>query len=236
MSVTIQQINTAANADTFSIAWQRLNQMANVISTQAMTVDASNTGSITVGNGHVSGYLSATLLATNTLRGGNVSTSGVLNIISDAAVSNGILYVGNSTVNTYINSTSIVVNNAVIQNLQATSLVLSGISLGNSAIASITSATGGLASQIIDSFLLANYRAAEYTITVSDINANSQLFSKLLLIHNVGNAYITEYGTITTNTALGTFSATVNTTAVQLVFTPAVSNTRIQAIRTTIGI
>jgi hypothetical protein len=69
------------------------------------------------------------------------------------------------------------------------------------------------------------YNTAEYTINVVDNNANNHYASKALIVHNTNSAYITEWAQITTNNAIGTFSASSNTGSAILNFTPISSNT-----------
>ena len=84
MSKIITNIDTTT--DTFQNLIDKTNLIANVISLYAITTDGtgSNTisgGSITTGNAYVNGVFSANVLAVNgTLRGGNVSSSALLNI------------------------------------------------------------------------------------------------------------------------------------------------------------
>ena len=66
--------------------------------TYVVTTDTSTVGGTTVGNAYINGFLSAnTLIAQDALRGGSITSNGVLNIISNTVVNNSILTVGNST-------------------------------------------------------------------------------------------------------------------------------------------
>ena len=78
------------------------------------------------------------------------------------------------------------------------------------------------------------YRTAEYVISLKNNAANAHQTSKLLLIHDGGDAYVSEYGVISTNTSLGSFSANANSTHCRLLFTPTASNTQIKGIRTNV--
>lgn len=93
--------------------------------------------------------------------------------------------------------------------------------------------TNGLLIQNVDSFAM-TFNAAEYLISVVDNAANNFYASKLLVTHNNSNGFVTEYGSITTNTALGTFSSGANSTAVILRFTPSSTNTTVKFARTLI--
>ena len=93
--------------------------------------------------------------------------------------------------------------------------------------------TNGSLIQNVDSFPM-TFNAAEYLISVIDNVANNFYASKLLVTHNTSNSFVTEYGSITTNTALGTFSSGANSTAVILRFTPSSTNTTVKFARTLI--
>jgi hypothetical protein len=74
---------------------------------------------------------------------------------------------------------------------------------------------------VLDSYFLTDFRAVEYLVYIKDNTANAYQLSKLLMIHNDGGASVTEYGTISTNTNIGVFAATVNTTHAILQYTSA---------------
>ena len=237
MSISLAQINAASGGDTWRVAVTRLNQIINAVSTQVLTTAANSSGSITVGNAHVSGYFSSTLLATNTLRGGNVALAATLTIGSNVNIDSGnTLSVGNSTVNSFINSTSLVVNNATINSLNVASFVLSSVTLGNAALGYVTSTTTGTNAQIIDTFSITAFRAVEYFISVKNNIANGYQSTKLLIINDGTDAQLTEYGTLTTNGALGVFDVSSNATSIILYYTPTVANATLNATRTIIGV
>jgi len=93
--------------------------------------------------------------------------------------------------------------------------------------------TNGPLIQNVDSFAM-TFNAAEYLISVVDNTANNFYASKLLVTHNSSNGFVTEYGSITSNSNIGTFSAGANSTAVILRFTPTSSNTTVKFARTLI--
>jgi hypothetical protein len=81
MTINVPQINTAA--DTFGSWVSRTNQIAGIISNNAVTVDSTANGSLSTGNGFVNGYFGATTITTSFLKGGNVQS----NIDSITAIS-----------------------------------------------------------------------------------------------------------------------------------------------------
>ena len=94
--------------------------------------------------------------------------------------------------------------------------------------------TTGTSSQILDSYALASVNGVEYTVHIKDNNANGYQITKLLTVHNNTTAFITEYGTITTNNTLGTFAATTNSSHVIINVTPLSSNTDISFAKVTV--
>jgi hypothetical protein len=94
--------------------------------------------------------------------------------------------------------------------------------------------TTGTSTQNVDSWLMSTYSTAEYVVNVKDNAANGFSATKILVVHDTGNSYITEYGTINSNGSLGTFSSTTNATHVVVRFTPASVNTTVKYARTLI--
>lgn len=66
----------------------------------------------------------------------------------------------------------------------------------------------------VDGFSISSHRSAKYLISINQ-GTNFQT-SEILVTHNNTNAFISEYGVIETNTALATFSATVESGMVRL--------------------
>ena len=250
--MTITVANTS-NTSTFEYWLNRTNELADAMSNYAVTTD-SNTA---VGNAAITGTFTANIVLTNTF---NVNTS---------------ILVGNATVNSSINSSSITIGSSIVNSsafsignsIVNSSSITIGSSIINSTSVSLSnstsnisitiptssqisngvfylnangswSAAGGLLSQAvsttgtsiqnIDSFSTSTYRTAEYLISVKDNVANNYYSSKLIVMHDGGNAYITEYGVIISNTSLGTFSANIISSNVCLQFTPVSSNTTVK--------
>ena len=99
---------------------------------------------------------------------------------------------------------------------------------------SLTTTTTGATAAIIDTFTMATYRTAKYIIQVHDNNANNKYASEIMLSHDDTVCYITEFGSITTNTSVGSFTSNAYGGVAQLVFTPSSTNTSVKLIRTLI--
>jgi hypothetical protein len=191
MTVTVQQ---TSNTNTFEFWLNRTNELANAMSTVAVTTN-SNTA---VGNASISGVFTA-------------------NVIS----------VANSTVNTSISPPSSAQKSSGDYYLNANgswAQIVTPVSISNTE-------TSGTGSQIMDSYELATYNAIEYVIHLKNNVANGYQVTKLLTVHNNTTAFVTEYGTISTNNTLGVFSATTNATHAIISVTPLASNTTISFAR-----
>lgn len=237
MAKTITQINTAT--DTFSTLITQLNAAINAISTEVLTANTNANGASVTGNSFVFGIFGAnTVTVWNEIRGGNVQTSNTLVIASNVSQNSSFNYsIGSATVNAVINSTAVTLSNSTVS-LSITKPTSAQISEGTyfyNANGSWTT-TGGILSNTqvngvvaveIDNFLKATYRSAEFTMSVRNMNANGYQMGKVLVLHDdsTTNAYITEYGVVSSNGNLGSFSANANATHIKVYFTGSVANT-----------
>jgi len=90
--------NISPTYDTFASWLTKTNTILYDMGTYVVTTDTTTSGGTTTGNAYVNGFFSAnTLIAQDALRGGNIASNGVLNIVSNTVVNNSILTVGNST-------------------------------------------------------------------------------------------------------------------------------------------
>lgn len=205
----------------FTALYAAVNAVINAIATEVVTANNSAAGATTIGNGFVVGIFGATTLITSGLRGGNSSASNTLNVVSNLAInSSSVLTLGNITVN----ATTVSAN-------QFIGGFGSPFTIGNTVISDSFTQTSGTGAQIIDFFTFITYRDAEYTISVNDNVSNNKMVTKMLVIHDGATAYATEFGSLITNTAMGTFTANSNTSAVTLFFTPNSTNTNVKITR-----
>jgi len=237
--MTITVANTS-NTSTFEYWLNRTNELADAMSNYAVTTD-SNTA---VGNAAITGTFTANIVLTNTFNVntsilvGNATVNSSINsssiTIGSSILNSSALLIGNST----INSTSVSLSNST-SNISITIPTASQISNGvfylnangswtAAGELSSTITTTGTSIQNIDSFSTSTYRTAEYLISVKDNVANNYYSSKLIVMHDGGNSYITEYGIMTSNSSVGTFSANIISSNVCLQFTPISSNTTVK--------
>jgi hypothetical protein len=220
MAETIAQVNAAPSGDTFTILIDRVNEMANVISTIAVSVNSHVNGGITTGNGFVEGTFGARDVVANTLCGGTVETPTDLTICTNVGITDDAVFlsVGNVVVNT-------------------TDIAINGVSVSEVAgIFRFEKDTETTAANLVHSFDKLVYRGAEYIVTVEDLVDNAYQTSKVLIVHSSGNAYSTEYGVVWSNTNLGVFTSNTDSTNVNVYFTPTPANTNVSGSVTLIGV
>lgn len=89
--------------------------------------------------------------------------------------------------------------------------------------------------QVIDSFFHADFRGGEYLLSIKNNEANGFHMLKLLVLFDGSATQATEYGTLISNSSLGSFATTSNSTHVILNFTPTNENTTIKGSKTLLG-
>ncbi len=205
MVLVIPVVNTAT--DTFELWIEKTNLAINAISTQAVTVNSHANGMLTTGNGFVEGTFGSRNLVGNTLAGGTVATPGLLTITTNVSVTGTTLNVGTVSVN-------------------SSDVSIGGVSVTQiSGISKFIANTNGLTDQLIYFFSKTTYRAAEFTMSINDVNANAHQLSKVMVIHDTGNTYLTEYAVVYSNNNLGQFLSNANSTHIRTYLTPTVANT-----------
>ena len=218
MSEVIAQLNVASGGDTFTISYDRINDVINAVSTVVCTVNTHANGGLTTGNGYVEGIFGARNLVGNTISGGTVETPGLLTILTDTEFTGDTITMGDVVINT----SGVAVNGALV--------------ITSSAGYSFSDDTIGTSTQEVDNFDKITLRGAEYVIAVKDTNANAYQISKLLLVHDSGNAFMTQYSVIYSNTEIGVFSANANSTHCRVYLTPTIANTHVTGSRVTVEV
>jgi len=210
------------NVDTFDVFFSSFNDIINAANTEFLTANTNANGSVSIGNTYLNGIMFATTLCTTNLRGGNVQIANTLAIVSNLSMGATLnITVGTSTVNTYINSTSLSINGATLLPLQS----------------QINVQTSGTTAQLVDTVVKSTYRGAEYIVTIADNAANNFQMAKAIVFHDSGiDAYLSEYAMFYSNTTMGIFTANANSTVIRLYFTPVQSNTQIKATRTVVAL
>jgi len=239
-SVLTFQTNTAFNANVL------ISQQLAVTNTVAFSNTLSVTGNATFSNtlavtGAVTFSNTATIAGLANAAGGiNTTTANAtsINVGANVNLTTSYLNIGNSSVNVVINSTSIVTGSVTVNSSMivvggsnvATVAALSGLGISN------TITFTGTSSQVMDSISLSSTRSAEYLISANNNTANAYQVSKILVIHDGTTAYVTEYGTMYTNTSVVSISAGANATHMFINCTPVSTNTTVNFTRFALGV
>jgi hypothetical protein len=85
------------------------------------------------------------------------------------------------------------------------------------AIEASTTTVATVTQTATDTFTAATFRSAEYLVQI--VQGSAYQISKILLVHDGTTAFITEYGTVTSNSVLGTLDADISGGNVRLLVT-----------------
>ena len=238
--MTITVANTA-NTNTFDYWRNRTNELADAMTNKTVTVD-SNTAT---GNAAITGTFSANVLflGNTTVNSTSNSTSITFgNTVQNTVVNTSSITFGNTVQNTVVNTSSIFISNSTSNltiSIPTTSQYANGKFFLNAngsftlVEASIKGniETSGTTNTEINNYLTNTFASAEYLLAVKDNNANNYQSSKILITHDVDNAYLSEYAIIVSNNYVGSFFANSNTSHVRLYFNPTSTNTTINFTR-----
>ena len=222
--MTITVANTA-NTNTFDYWRNRTNELADAMTNKTVTVD-SNTAT---GNAAITGTFSANVLflGNTTVNSTSNSTSIVFgNTVQNTVVNTSSIFISNSTSNLTISipTTSQYANGKFFLNANGSFVLVQDTIRGNVE-------TSGTTNTEINNYLTNTFASAEYLLAVKDNNANNYQSSKILITHDVDNAYLSEYAIIVSNNYVGSFFANSNTSHVRLYFNPTSTNTTINFTR-----
>ena len=238
--MTITVANTA-NTNTFDYWRNRTNELADAMTNKTVTVD-SNTAT---GNAAITGTFSANVLflGNTTVNSTSNSTSIVFgNTVQNTVVNTSSITFGNTVQNTVVNTSSIFISNSTSNltiSIPTSSQYANGKFFLNAngsftlveALIKGNIETSGTTNTEINNYLTNTFASAEYLLAVKDNNANNYQSSKILITHDVDNAYLSEYAIIVSNNYVGSFFANSNTSHVRLYFNPTSSNTTINFTR-----
>lgn len=207
---TIASVGTLTIASNLSITSSTLlvgNATSNVVITPN-SFTLSNASFVTTG-GISLGNASANVVLT----GNSVTVTN-----GSVVVSSGNITVSNATSNVFISPAGVLINGVSIFPLF------------------VNTSTTGTTAQLVDSFTFSTHRGAEYVLVVKDsLNANVQI-NKIILVTDGLDSYITEYAVVSSNVALGSYSANANATHARLYFTPVPNNTTIKGEKTLVTV
>lgn len=113
-------------------------------------------------------------------------------------------------------------NNSGVLQISGTNTIDRGIVRDIASTANVTT----VAATLIHQFPKATYRGAKYVFSIKNNNANAFSMSEMLVAHHIGDAFLTEYAVLHTNTSFGAFSANTDSSNVRIYFT-ATSNSAV---------
>ncbi len=96
--------------------------------------------------------------------------------------------------------------------------------------------TSGTSTQNVDSWAIASWRSAQYTISIKDNAANNYQTACATMLFDGTVSTVSVYGVVYSNTYMGTFTAAANATHAALQFTPVSTGTTLSISRTLICI
>ena len=88
--------------------------------------------------------------------------------------------------------------------------------------------------QVLDTFLVASFRSAQYSIQLA--SGTSYQMLNINVLHDDSAPYILPYGSITTGSALATFDVSIAAGVLSLTLTPTNAATVIKGLRSTIRV
>lgn len=164
------------------------------------------------------------------------NTSTLQSVTDRGATTNNIVYLTNTTESTSTLTGAMVITGGIGVGKRVT---CESVRITDTIFDSTESRTDNLATVLVDSYSINEYRAAKYLIQIDDGSgptAKFQMTEILMLASNTGTVKITEYGSIESDGLLGVFTADVMVGNIAtLYFTPyQASNKIIYALRTAI--
>lgn len=202
MTVTVA---ATSNTNTVEYLINRTNELANAISTVAVTTN-SNTA---VGNAAVTGTFTANVLVANTVRISNSSSNVVISVPNSSIISSGNYFLNASGDWTQVSSP---ITTGTVQTSGTGSQIVDSY---------LTSSVNAAEYFIHIKNNLANGYQSSKVLTLHNGSTGSP----------TPNAYSTEYAVLTSNGTVGTFTATSNGSHMILSVTPVFSNTTINFTR-----
>lgn len=132
---------------------------------------------------------------------------------------NNLSYTGNAT---FANVVTMDKNLTVSGNATVNGVVTIGTYTG---LASNTATLSGTSAQLVDSFDGSTFRGSKYVLSMTDTANSTYQMTEILLLHDGGTAYTTEYATLrSVANNIANFSANVSGSTVRLYVVPAVAS------------
>jgi hypothetical protein len=207
----------------------------------------ANTTYITIGNTSVNSQITPSTISSNSATFYTVNVTGTLlgtfnpsgNFIP---TTNNIVVIGSSgnvfasmySTNTYTNT---IISQSGTLTINANTSINGNVSINTTHYMTTgTSSFSGVSQVAIDTFPIATYRSAEYTLQFADSSSTSYHMTKVLAYHDNTTAYSAEYAQMYNNSSLATIVVDVTAGNLRLLVTPATSTTTVKFTRSLITI
>jgi len=200
-------VTTISNNQTFGTWLTTTNRLADIVTQNTVTSDATTGGSVTTGNSFVNGHFGSNFLyVANTLSGGNVSSNGVLRVQANVAVftgsSNLLVVTANGT------TTAVSLSSNTISLAAQNNVAISG------ALLSVTSTNTTFSGLVDIGNTSSNVSISGGTLTINGTNVNTAITSNATTAYTNATSFASNASNITSGTLdTGRLSGTYNITA-----------------------
>ncbi len=153
--------------------------------------------------------------------GGSLSANVTISVDSTVARANGVLWLDYANARVGINQTDPKID----------------LHIGDMGMGSYSSnLTSGIANQIVDQWSALDFRSAKYQIQMYAPGVDEYEVSEILLVHNGGEVYMTEYAIVNQSVRLAQYSASIFNNTVRLLCSPTYGTSTVRVFRTVIAI
>ena len=172
-------------------------------------------------NSTVVAVINATFSVSNNVAvTGNATFSNTIAVTGNTTLSNTLTVAGSATLSSNVSTAGTILINSVAHQFANTYTFNNSASAAN-----------------IDTVSTSTYRSYEYTVQLSDTTVAPTPYyhvTKISIIHDGTNPYVTEYGTLFNIASLGSFDAIISGGNIALRLTPTTANVVAKFIRTSI--
>ncbi len=153
--------------------------------------------------------------------GGSIASNVTLSVDSTVARANGVLWLDYANARVGINQLDPKID----------------LHIGDMGMGSYSSnLTSGIANQIVDQWSALDFRSAKYQIQMYAPGVDEYEVSEILLVHNGGEVYMTEYAIVNQSVRLAQYSASIFNNTVRLLCSPTYGTSTVRVFRTVIAI
>jgi len=180
-------VANVSNTDTFGSWLARTNTLADIASQNAVTVDASSSGSLSTGNAYVNGFFGAnTLVALTGIAGGSLTAGNTLNLLTNTAFVFSGANVVSLRANSSVSNVIITTNSVSISAVNGNTLISGNFLNVNASTTNVTS--NSLNATTVTTLTGNTFVRANSTFTTLSVTGNT---STTVLLANAANVTFT---------------------------------------------